>query len=284
LQRQVWGAGYYDRHRRPAPRPRHAGLPAIALGLQLLLIALGIAVFTGEADAHTGSIRITCTAVVFSYDRFPNGDSATVHETVSIDGALYAQRDFVFVGPSASDSIPIALGPGEHFVVATAAWRVSKHEEGFEKEKDKLKHCQEATTTTTKATTTTAPESTTSTSVPAASTTTSTVPGETSTSMPSEESSTTTSSTPAETTTTLGSTTSTLPSGTTSVPVTVQGSTTTLLSGAAPTTGAGGSTSLPRTGTDARPAAFALAMIGLGFVAAGLARRQRARDASAPVS
>src|SRR4051812_10710764 len=206
LARKVWGDSYYERFERQRAGRRHrlTAVAGIGVGGPLLLSALAMIAFSTAASAHTSAINISCTQVAFTYRSFPAGVSATAHESVKIDNNEVAQRDFVFIGPSSSDTIPISVGSGTHAVHVSVSWTFNGQPQGSTYGDQQLSYCAPSTTTTaprTSTTTTTCPPTTTSTTVPATTTSTST----TSTTIPE----TTTSSTAPATTTSTSSTTTT---------------------------------------------------------------------------
>jgi hypothetical protein len=98
----------------PSTRILAAGVAAAAL----LVFAAPM------ASAHTGTISIGCTEVDFSYQSFPSTGQNQIAQTVAIDGTTVASNTFDFTGSSATDTIPITVGPGTHTVTASATWSV----------------------------------------------------------------------------------------------------------------------------------------------------------------
>jgi hypothetical protein len=314
LARRVWGDGYYEHYMQSKPRRRFRlqrsrvqAVVGIGVGVPMLLTAALLSLFVTAASAHVSSIDISCTGVQFSYDDFPTGTTATSHEVVSIDGVEVAERDFTFVGPSASDTILISVGSGTHLVEANDAWTFDGRAQGSASDHQHLSYCSSTSTTTAPDTTstsyphhetstsTTAPHSTTSTTKPH--NTTSSAP-ETTTSVP-----TTATTAPESTTTTVEVTTTTKPSGSTtttvhgttstSSPVHNLGSTTTTTTTTTPVRPHGstvppGATStasppggnLPFTGSGRDSLIGGLFAVGVGLLALGLTslRRGRARS------
>jgi hypothetical protein len=310
LARRVWGDGYYEHYMQSKPRRRFRlqrsrvqAVVGIGVGVPMLLTAALLSLFVTAASAHVSSIDISCTGVQFSYDDFPTGTTATSHEVVSIDGIEVAERDFTFVGPSASDTILISVGSGTHLVEANDAWTFDGRAQGSASDHQHLSYCSSTSTTTAPDTTstsyphhetstsTTAPHSTTSTTKPH--NTTSSAP-ETTTSVP-----TTATTAPETTTTTVEVTTTTKPSGSTtttehgttstSSPVHNLGSTTTTTRvhphgstvppGATSTASPPGG-NLPFTGSGRDSLIGGLFAVGVGMLALGLTslRKSRARS------
>lgn len=85
------------------------------------------AILAPSASASSGLAEITCagstSATVYfeNYQGFPSG-SQTVRETVYVDGAVAAQTDVTFMGPSGGhrNSLTVAIGSGTHTVEADA--------------------------------------------------------------------------------------------------------------------------------------------------------------------
>ena len=192
----------------------------IGVGVPMLLTAALLSFFATAASAHVSSIDISCTGVQFSYDDFPTGTTATSHEVVSIDGVEVAERDFTFVGPSASDTILISVGFGTHSVEAdddvdvqqpAAQGSASDHQRAVvllvDVDDDRAGHDEHLIPPSRDLHLDTVPHSTTSTTKPH--TTTSSAP-ETTTSVP-----TTATTAPESTTTTVEVTTTTKPPGST---------------------------------------------------------------------
>src|SRR3954453_16036753 len=177
--RKVWGDSYYERFERQRATRRHrvTAVAGLGVGGPLMLSALAMIAFSTAASAHTSTIRISCAQVTYAYQSFPAGVSAVAHESVKIDNIEVAQRDFMFVGPSSSDTIPISVGSGTHSVHASVAWTFNGQPQGSTYADQQLSYCAPSTTTTapkTATTTTSCPPSTTSTTTPATTTSTST--------------------------------------------------------------------------------------------------------------
>jgi hypothetical protein len=308
LARRVWGDGYYDEYMRSKP-PRRFRLQGsrvqaavgIGVGVPMLLTAAVLSLFVTAASAHVSSIDISCTAVRFTYDDFPSGTTATSHEVVSIDRAEVAERDFTFVGPSASDTISISVPFGTHRVEGNDAWTFDGRPQGSASDHQHLSYCSSTSTTTAPHTTsttsphhhhpstsTTAPRSTTSTTSPRNTTssapeTTSSVPT-TATTAPESTTTTvevtTTTARSGSTTTTAHGTTSTsspvhnLGSTTTTTPVGPQGST--VPPGATSTASPPGG-NLPFTGSGRDSLIGGLFAVGVGLLALGLTSLRKTR-------
>jgi len=264
LQRLVRGDSYAE-HETKNPsrrRSRFRGVPPIVVGAQLICAALWLALFAPTASAHTNEITISCTTVTFAYTNFP--ETAVVsHETINIDGTE-SQRDFSFQGPSATDTVMIDVGAGSHSVSANSEWSFDGKPQGAAEAHKLLSDCGPTTTTIEHATTTFGATTTTT-----ARATTSTTVGEGTSTTISQQG--TTSTTKPTTTTTLhgqGSTSSTT--------LHRQGSTTsTTLHQSTSSSTISPSPPLPFTGSDDGPSLrIALGMIGVGLLAAGLARRR----------
>lgn len=259
LQRRVWGENSYNAHvdELKRTRKRRANVLVILGGAQLLLAALALAIFPTAASAHTSQITIGCTQVEFNYAEFPQ-TSVTAHESILIDGVQGPQRDFQFTGPTAVDIIMITVAAGAHTIDASTNWTFFGQPQGSAQLTQDVSDCTPETTST--------------------STTTSTMPTTSTTVAESTTVPTTSTSIPAPTTTslTISSTSTSLAGTTTSIPVVPQGSTTSLATIPPATVVTTPPTSLPFTGSSTRPLSFALAAIGLGVIATGLAQLKRA--------
>ncbi len=105
--------------RSPNIRVLAAGVAASAAA------AAALVVLTAPiASAHTGTININCTQVVFNYQDFPANGQSPIDETVAIDGNTAASKTFILIGSSGSDAVAITVGPGTHTVTASATWTV----------------------------------------------------------------------------------------------------------------------------------------------------------------
>jgi hypothetical protein len=261
LQRKVWGDRCYDLHLAELARgrQRRISLIAVTVGAYMLIFAVALFAFASSASAHTSEISISCTQVQFNYSQFPE-TAVVAHESITIDDEQGTQRDFHFTGPTATDVITIdLLAPGAHTVEATTNWSFFGQPQGSADQTQQLSDCAQSSTT--------------SASIPRTSTTiaeTTSVPTTTTT---------TTTSVPLNTTTTTAS----VPTTTTSVPVTPKGSTTTIRSTTTSTTPKGTTTTIaapptgtmPFTGSSTRPLSIALAMLGLGLIASGIANARK---------
>jgi len=282
LARKVWGDSYYERHVRTRARrgQRLLALVGIGIGSPLLLSALVLAGFSTAASAHTSTINISCTQVEFVYESFPD-TTATSHESVRIDDVEVAAKDFTFEGPSATDIISISVGSGTHTVAANDQWSFDGQPQGQADASQELSDC--ATTSTTMPKTSSTPSS--STSVPKTSTTARTTTT-TATTVPKSSTSAstvTTTSTSSSTSTTIGVSTTMGPS--TSTTIREQGSTSTTKPSTSSTVHGQGSTtttstppkgSLAFTGSGDLSLVAALAALGAGLLAIGLASLRRA--------
>lgn len=105
------------------------------------------------ALAHTGSGSVSCTNAHFTYSGF-SGGTTTIHETVTVDGVVAAQKDFVLAATSGSDDIALSLA-GAHGVQESATWTGADTGSftGVVTQVD----CQTVTVTTTVPTTVTSP-------------------------------------------------------------------------------------------------------------------------------
>ena len=91
-------------------------IAALAVG-----VVVAIAVFAATAEAHTGTVAISCDQVTFSFASFPQG-SSTVDWQVTVDGHQRSGST-VIQGSAASFTVALGLVGGEHKVVASVSWK-----------------------------------------------------------------------------------------------------------------------------------------------------------------
>jgi hypothetical protein len=151
---------------------------AAALLMAAGTVTAGGALFAAPAWANLSDITIACQAVSFHYTLF-SSSGATATEQVSINGSLFASKQFTFSTTEAFDTIAIPGVTGDVVTASTSWVDVSEGPGSAGPMTQTLTGCQAAptTTTTVPATTTTVPATTTT--VPATTTIPTTVPATT---------------------------------------------------------------------------------------------------------
>jgi len=104
---------------------------ALGLVLTLALAVTGFNAATAWAQAKA-TITISCQAVSFSFEGFPEANNNTITETIKVDGVRIHKGTFAFNGPTGSNTVTINLSPGQHEVKAHAGWSTN----GVKGEKD----------------------------------------------------------------------------------------------------------------------------------------------------
>jgi len=88
--------------------------------------------FPKPNERPNGEVNSTCTAITFTYRKFPNAPNNTVTEKVYIKGVLVVTKIFHFNGPSGSDTIPITVPPGLNQVDGRAKWNTNGFSGGWD--------------------------------------------------------------------------------------------------------------------------------------------------------
>ena len=105
-------------------------LAAGVLGLAALAFSASV------AAANDVTATINCSDVTFHFVNFPDAAGNAVNEIVLVDGVVVQQKTFVFDGPTASNSLSINLGSGNHTITAHADWNTNGVSGTFEVSQD----------------------------------------------------------------------------------------------------------------------------------------------------
>lgn len=120
----------FDRPRSPRPAHRGGRKTSLAVAMALVLVlagALASVALAGKAHktkAHN-TVVFSCSAITFNFFDFPNQPNNTVFEKITVDGKTVYEANFVFNGPTASNTVAIHLTPGHHHVDARTRWNTN---------------------------------------------------------------------------------------------------------------------------------------------------------------
>ena len=90
--------------------------------LVAVVVALASLALAAPASATTIDVAITCDEVTFSYSRFPEGQTSSSQQTVTVNGATVHSSTFTFIGPADVSVVPLDI-VGNATVVASYAWQ-----------------------------------------------------------------------------------------------------------------------------------------------------------------
>ena len=82
-----------------------------------VVMVVAIAVFAATAEAHTGTVAISCDQVTFTFASFPTGPNA-------INWVVDGQSGTGSIGSSGTVVVPLNFASGDHHVTASASWTV----------------------------------------------------------------------------------------------------------------------------------------------------------------